>query len=343
MDENYFDKFITTIALIALFVLSFFVLQKILLSIFFGIILAFILYPVYKLINRRVNSPNISSLLICTALLILIAVPIWFLTPILLNQTFDLYVASQNLDIATPLKKVFPSLLSSSQFSSEIISLTHTLITKSANSLVNWASDILTDFLNISLQFLIVLFTLFYFLRDREKFTDYIKGLLPFSKDIEKKFFTQTNEITTAILYGQVVIGLIQGLIVGLGFFIFGVPNALVLTIFACIAGVLPILGTTVVWLPVAIYFVLQGSIFGGVGITFFGLFSNLVETFARPIWVSKKTSIHPAVILIGMIGGIFIFGFLGFILGPLILAYLFIILDLYRSKNKEGVHLEAK
>ena len=293
--------------------------------------------------NKKINSPNISSLLICTFLILLIAIPIWFLTPILLNQTFNLYVASQNLDIATPLNKIFPSIFGSNQFSSELVSLIRSLITNSANSLVNWASDLLTNFLTLSLQFLIVLFTLFYFLRDREKFTDYIKGLLPFSKEIERKFFTQTNEITTAILYGQVVIGLIQGLIVGLGFFIFGVPNALVLTIFACIAGVLPILGTTIIWLPVAIYFVIQGSIFGGLGVTFFGLFSNIFETFARPMWVSKKTSIHPAVVLIGMIGGIFIFGFLGFILGPLILAYLFIILDLYRSKNKEGVNLDAK
>jgi predicted PurR-regulated permease PerM len=336
MDDKYFNKFITTITLIGLFILAYLVIKEILMALIFGMMLSFIFYPIYKWVNNKTKSPNISALSICIILIILLAVPIWFLTPVLINQTFELYISSQNLDLATPLKNIFPSIFESDQFSLEVISILNSLITKTANSLVNWASALLMDLPTLSLQFLIVLFTFFYFLRDRTGFADYIRGILPYSKDLEKKFFLQTNEITTSILYGQFVIGLIQGVIVGIGLFIFGVPNALILTILACITGVLPIIGTTIIWLPVAVYFIIKGSIFGGVGIVLFGLLSNAIETFARPLWVSKRTSIHPAVVLIGMIGGIFVFGFLGFILGPLVLAYLLIVLDLYRSKNKE-------
>jgi predicted PurR-regulated permease PerM len=133
---------------------------------------------------------------------------------------------------------------------------------------------------------------------------------------------------------------MIQGLLAGLGFFIFGVPNALLLTLLAAAAGIFPIVGPTIVWIPVAIFLLLAGNTVPAVGVIAFGLASAFIDNFIRPIIVAKRTSISSPVILIGMIGGLFLFGILGFILGPLILAYLFIILELYRNKSLPGVFI---
>lgn len=334
MDEEYFNKFITTIILASLFIISYFVVRKILMSLILGIILAFTFHPMYRYLNKKTKSPNFSAMLLCILLLVIIFVPVWFLSPIVFNQTFDLYISAQSLQLDDSLGKVFLYFFDSPQLSSELILKTNILISKVLNYFVNLASEVLVDLPNLFLQFLIVIFVFFYFLRDKEIFKEYLMGIFPFSKEVEKKFFTQTNEITVSILYGQFLIGSLQGLIVGAGFYLFNVPNPLIWAIAATVAGILPIIGTTIIWLPIALYIGLTSSLFSGMGIAFFGLLSNAAETFGRPLWVSKRASIHPAIVFIGMVGGLFYFGFLGFILGPLVLAYLFIVLDLYRVKN---------
>ena len=77
---------------------------------------------------------------------------------------------------------------------------------------------------------------------------------MPFPKEVTDKLFKSSKGITVSVIYGQAVLGIFQGLLVGVALYLFGVPNALFLTIIACIAGIFPIIGTTIVWLPVAFY-----------------------------------------------------------------------------------------
>jgi len=260
--------------------------------------------------------------------------PFWFLTPIIIDQSIKIYIASQQMDFVVILKKIFPSLFASEDFSSEIGSILYSFTTKTTSYFMNILSKLILNFPTLLLQFFVTFFTFFFVLRDKEKIVSYIKSLLPFSKDIEEKLFESSREITSSVIYGQVIIGMIQGLIVGFGFFIFGVPNALFLTLLASIAGIFPIIGTTIIWLPVTIYFFIAGNTFPALGIGIFGIISNTIDNIIRPAFVSKKTKMHPLPVLIGMIGGLFFFGVIGFILGPLILAYALIIIEIYRLKK---------
>jgi len=169
----------------------------------------------------------------------------------------------------------------------------------------------------------------------------YIKSLLPFTKDVENKLFKLSKDITSSVIYGQIVIGIIQGLLLGLGLFLFNVPNALILTLLACLAGVFPIIGVAIIWIPVVIYLLIAGNTFPAFGVIIFGLISSSIDNFIRPIIVSKRTHMPSSLILIGMIGGLFLFGILGLILGPLILAYLLIILEIYRNKRTPSILTE--
>lgn len=324
----------TASILLVLLTLTFLILKPILMSIVLGVILAIILLPLYKYLTKKYNRPNIFALIICLILVLIIILPIWFLTPIALDQSFKVYQASQQMDFVTPLKSVFPSLFASDEFSKEVGSIIFSFVTRMANSLMNSISGIILNFPTLVLQWLVILFTLFFILRDKEKIIDYIKSISPFSRDIEKKFFESSKAITISVLYGQVVVGILQGLLVGIGFLLFRVPNNLLLTLFACAAGVFPILGTTIIWFPVMIYLFLTGNVLAATGIFVFGAFSTVMDNFLRPIIVSKRAMMHPALIMIGMIGGLFFFGIIGFILGPLILAYLLIVLELYRKKD---------
>jgi predicted PurR-regulated permease PerM len=157
---------------------------------------------------------------------------------------------------------------------------------------------------------------------------------MPFSPETEEKLFKSSKDVTSSVLYGLILVGLVQGVIIGGGFFIFGVPNALLLTFFAILTGILPIIGPALIWIPVVIYLLIAGNTVPAIGVLVFGLICSSIDNLLRPIFVSRRTKLNPVVALIGMIGGLFLFGILGVILGPLILSYLLILLDLYRNKK---------
>jgi len=341
MNDEDFRKFTTVFVLLALVVLSFFLLKPLLISIILGIILAFIFLPLYNLTFKIFKSRNFSALLMCILLIVIIVLPFWYLTPIVINQSVKFYMASQQMDLISTFKNIFPAFFQSEQFSAEIGSALQSFITKTTNSLMNSFSKFILNFPNILLQLLVVFFTFFFVLKDSQGLIDYIKSLLPFSKEVEKKLFTSTKNITMSILYGQVVTGIFQGLIAGLGFFIFKVPNALLFTVLVTLAGILPLIGTALVWVPIAIYFLIAGNTFSAIGIIIFGLISTIIENLLKPIWVSRLTKVNSSIILIGMIGGLFLFGIMGIILGPLILAYLLIVLEIYRNKKVPGIFIE--
>lgn len=343
MLENYFKKITAAILLIALLVLSFFLIRPILLAVIVGIILAFIFEPIYKRLLKIVKSKNLSAILICLILIVLIILPFWFLVPIFVDQAVKFYASAQQTDFIAPIKAIFPSLFSSEKFTQEISSVLSNFATKITNGVVNSLSAMILNLPNILIQLAMVLFTFYFVLKDKEQLFSYARSLMPFSKEVENKIVKSTKAITISVIYGQVIVGLIQGVIAGAGFFIFKVPNALILTFMAGLAGIFPIIGTVIIWVPVALYLLITGNIFAAIGVAIFGLISSTVDNFLRPIIVARKSKIHPAILLIGMIGGLFMFGFLGFILGPLIIAYLLIFLEIYRDKKIKGILIQEE
>jgi|TARA_Y100000310_G_scaffold339682_1_gene433118 predicted PurR-regulated permease PerM len=343
MAENYLRKVGALVILAVLMVLSFLILKPILLAITMGVIFAVVFASFYDRIFKLTNSKNFSATIICFVLVLIIILPIWFLTPIFIKQSFEVFLFAQQMDFVTPLKSIFPSIFASEEFSEQIGSILFSFVNNLAGSMMNSFSKLILNFPIIFFQLIVVFFTLFFFLRDKDQLFDYVKSLSPFSKDVEHKLFKSSKEITLSVIYGQVFVGILQGIITGIGFFIFGVNNALFFGLLAILAGIFPVIGTTIVWLPIAIFLLIAGNTFSAMGVGVFGIFSASIDNILRPLIVSKRTRMHPLILLIGMIGGLFFFGILGFILGPLILAYILIILETYRSNTVRGVFVQPE
>ena len=341
MEETYFKKATTTLILAILIILSFLLMKPILLSVVLGLILAFIFFPIYNWLNKKLNRKNLSAILVSILLIMVIVVPVGFLTPILIDQSLKIYFVIQQTDFIQALRTMLPSVFASDVFSREVASIIQSFSSSTVNSFVNSLSGIILNFPTLMLQFFVVFFTFYFVLRDKEKLISYLRSLLPFSKDVENKLFQQTEGITKSVLYGQLIIGVVQGIITGAGFFIFGVSNALILTLLACVAGVFPIVGTSIIWIPVVAYLVIKGAVWPTVGVAIFGLIAMFIDNILKPVIVAQKTNLPTSIMLIGMIGGYFLFGILGFILGPLILAYLLIILEIYRNKKIPGILIQ--
>lgn len=340
-EKSFWKNATSTVILAVLLALSFFLIKPILLSIISGIILAFVFTPLYNKLLKKIPKKGLSAFLICFLFIIVLLVPLWFATPVLIDQSISIYFASQKMDFVTPLETIFPSLFQVEGFSNEIGSIVYSFVTNLTNSIMNMLSKLILNFPIIFLHSLVMFFTFFFVLRDNDKFVRYIQSLLPFQKDVEDKLFKSSKDITSSIIYGQIVLGIIQGLIAGLSFYIFGVENALFLLILACAAGIFPIIGTSVVWIPVAIYLLMINQPIAMIGVVAFGIVGAIIENVIKPIFVSKRTNVHSAIILLGMIGGLFFIGILGVIIGPLILSYLLIVLEMYRDKKIPGIFIE--
>ncbi len=340
IDNEYFKKIITTLILVTLLILSFLVLKPILLSIIMGIILAIVISPVYDWFYKKLKIKWLSLTIICVLLILLIILPIWFLTPIFFKQSFEVFNAVQKVDFLKIIEQIFPS-LSSDAFNTQFQSIFTSFISKSTIALMDGLTQWILNFPTTFLQLIIVFATFFFTLKDKNEIINYIKSLMPFSREVEQKLFQSSKNITISVVYGQIAIGIIQGLIVGVGLFIFGVPKTIFLTFITIIAGILPIVGTPIVWIPIAIFLLAAGNNTAGLGVLFFGTFSIIVEHLLRPILISRRSKMHPLLSLMGMIGGFFFFGIIGFVIGPLILAYVIIILEIYRGKETQGFFIK--
>ncbi|MEM4326225.1 MAG: AI-2E family transporter [Candidatus Pacearchaeota archaeon] len=334
IDEKDMKNFIAAILFLVLILLSILILKPIILSILLAFILAFIFSPVYNWLFKHTKSKDLSAILIIIFLFIIILTILWFFVPILVKQSFDFFQKINKIDIVELSRSISSGLPISQPFSKEISDILSSFLVNMSNKITNSIAEVIINSPIILLHLLVILFTFFFVLRDKDLLVSYIKDLLPFSKEVKEKLFEYSVNITSSILYGQVIVGILQGLIVGAAFFIFGVPKALLLTTISILFGILPIIGPSLVWVPVLISLIItKASLISIIGIAFFGTISSSIDNYLRPLIVSKKVNIHQGVVLISMIGGLLFFGVLGFILGPLIISYLIVFLDVYKKK----------
>tara|TARA_Y100000310_G_C20637826_1_gene792168 strand:- start:428 stop:1558 length:1131 start_codon:yes stop_codon:yes gene_type:complete len=341
--EKNFKDIITAVLIVGLFILAVLIIKPVALSIIFGILLAYIFYPIYKWMVKKIKSENLSAFLVCMLLLLIILIPIALILSSLINQAVNVYLSLQNIDLASSLKQSLPSLFSS-EISSNFATTLNDFISKTISFFISKFSGFILNIPVIILQFFIVIFVFFFGLRDGQKAVEYVRGLSPFEKDIAERFFNQFKGITNSVLLGQVVVGIIQGVIAGIGYFIFGVPYALFLTLLTMLVGIIPLIGPWLVWVPVNIYLFLTGRTGAAFGLLIYGLIViSWLDTLIRPVIVSRKTEMNSAIVIIGMIGGLFVFGVLGLILGPLILGYVLLVIEIYKKSKKSIFFKEVK
>jgi predicted PurR-regulated permease PerM len=341
MAKNNFNQIYTLIIFGVLILLTYLLLKPLLMSVILGTMLAFIFLPIYNFIYKYTKRKDFSATLVCIILLAVIIVPLWYLTPVIIDQSIKFLSQVQQVDFREIFQNIFPSLSQTGSLSKEIIPSTGSFISKITNYILGSLSKFLTKIPTMFLQVIVMLFTFYFILRDNSSIKSYIRSLIPFSKKVQDKLFKSSKEITLSVIYGRIAMGIAQGLIVGIGFFVFGLKNALLLTALAALAGILPIIGTVIVWLPVSIFLFASGNNITAFGIIGFGLLATVFESIIQPILLAKMVKMNSSIMLIGMIGGLFMFGILGVIIGPLILAYLLIVLEIYRDKRVPGFFIE--
>ncbi|MBM3232233.1 AI-2E family transporter [Candidatus Pacearchaeota archaeon] len=317
--------------LLILAIATFLIIKPIVLSIFGGLILAYIFSPLHKIVYRTTHARNISATIMCALVLIIIIVPLWFTIPLIVQQIFDLFNLSQNIDYSQIVSRIFSS--STPEFNEKITTIIIQFTGNLASTIFDYFVGLLQILPTVLLNLAVILFVFFFALRDQESLKEFVAGISPFRKDKEAVLVTRFRDITSSIIYGYIVVGVIQGLALGLGLLIFGVPKALTLTVLGIFASMLPMIGPWFIWIPITITMMVSGNV--GIALAFAvycGFFVSTIDNILRPYIVSRKAGVSSVVVLVGMIGGLFVFNIIGLILGPLILAYLILFLKAYKD-----------
>ncbi len=182
-------------------------------------------------------------------------------------------------------------------------------------------------FLNVFLSLL----ALFYLLRDGQKLTQRIVSLSPLRDLYDKRIVLRLHAAVNSVIKGSLMIAVAQGVVTGIGLALFGVPNAVLWGSVTILAAVIPNVGTAIVLIPAIMYLFITDHLAAAVGLLIWGVVAvGLLDNLLGPYLMNRGIRLHPMIILLAVIGGLGFFGPMGYILGPLVISFLFALLDIY-------------
>jgi predicted PurR-regulated permease PerM len=188
------------------------------------------------------------------------------------------------------------------------------------------------------IQILIALFALFYFFRDRADVLRSIQSLVPLSQKEVVKVFDRVRSMVYATIYGTLVVAGIQGALGGLMFWILGLPGPLLWGVVMGLLAIVPILGAFIIWVPAAIFLAMEGSWAKALILAVWGtVVVGLIDNLLYPILVGKEMRLHTLPVFIAILGGLYVFGASGLILGPVALAVTLALIDILRRRTEAG------
>lgn len=310
-----------------------------------------VFYPIYFRIKTLFRGSEIpASLFMTFFILLVLVIPVWWFVGTLSNEAFQFY---NNTRDAVSLSQIQKSLESDSGWAKQIrklgemtgLEVTPDTVEKLATFvgkkvglfLYSQLSSMASNLLSFLLHFFLMMLTTYYLFRDGARLKEYIVQLVPVPKGQLEKLQNKFQEMGRAIIVGNGLSGIIQGVLGGLGFFIFGMNSPVLWGTVISFMAFLPILGASVVFVPAAVILMLQGKMGAGVAFLIYNLsYSSLVEYFVKPRLIGKGMQMNSLLVFIGIIGGITLFGILGIIYGPLIITVFLTLAEIYRLEYKE-------
>lgn len=187
---------------------------------------------------------------------------------------------------------------------------------------------------SFAVNLFVLVFVLYFMLIGGTKMEQYIYELLPFSDSNKKHVMNEINMIVRANAIGIPLLAIIQGAIATLGYYLFDAPSALLFGFLTCFATVIPIVGTTLVWFPLAAYMAISGNWPHAIGLLLYcGLIVTNIDNLIRFILQKKMADTHPLITIFGVVIGLSLFGFMGVIFGPLLISIFILCVNIFKEQ----------
>ena len=341
-----FNVYFFIILLFGVSVLGFLLVKPFLGAIFIAALFAVIFAYPYNLILKKIHSPAITAVIMLFVVMITIILPIIFVGGLVFNEVSDIVVESvkEESSVQTSAQKIADTIINMPLFDTvlekaEVYARGPELgnaIKNIANNSILFIQTAYRGIIDSAISIFVMFFTLFYFFIDGKKIMEKIMDLSPMKNTHEKKLIDEFISMTRATLKGTVAIGFVQGVIGGIAFAIAGVTSPVLWTVIMVILGIIPAIGAGLVIFPAAIVMFILGNIWQGIFLLVVGVFVSTIDNVLRPKLVGRDVQMHSLAVFFATIGGLKLFGIIGFIVGPIIVALMLAMWKIYALEFKE-------
>jgi predicted PurR-regulated permease PerM len=315
------------------------------------LVLAMALAVIFVPMHRRIlklffggkEKSSLGALVTILVIAVIVFVPLFLISVKAYGEVRGMYAffldesgRAQTIDVldrgAQSLSKLFFGLYPDYSFESfNIVSV--------VDGIAQWSlshfNTIFASLSKLAISFFVMCLALFYFLRDGNELKRQLISLSPLENVDDEHIFAKLQQAVRSIFAGSITVGIIQGILTGVGFALFHVPNPALWGAVAALAALIPGIGTSLVLVPAILYLYFNGYTGQAIGLSVWGVLAvGLIDNFLGPLLINRGIKIHPFIILLSVLGGIIFFGPIGFVLGPLVLALLFSLLEIYRSSR---------
>ena len=353
MDSELYRKIIFSIIFLALIIVSFMIIKPFLTAILAGIIFSYIFYPLYLRIYKKIANKNVASLITSSLVILMIILTLFFLLNIVSKEAYTTYLLSKQ-------KVVSGQFISECQPADKSICKSLNYFADKANDprvkyyfdttvkgittkITESIANILFSIPIFLLDIFIILFVMFFLLKDGEVFVDKIERIMPLKGEYREHVFKKLNDMAYAVIYGSIIIAIIQGTLAGFGFFIFGLPSPLLWGTVMMFASLIPYIGSSIIWFPASLMLIFEGylnletsMIMKGALLILYGTFIvGTIDNILKPKLIGSKGGLHPVLVLLGVVGGLKFLGVVGVIVGPIILAMLVTFINIYEEEKQ--------
>jgi predicted PurR-regulated permease PerM len=311
-----------------------------------GAALAVVGYPLHRVIRRRIPYPTLAAAVTVLVVALVIILPVVFVSRQLVRQVSTTATMVQELLAGGAWRGFFeerPRLADLLDHVESLVSLDDAL-PNITEYLQQVGPTLVAGSLAAAMQLLITLLVLFYFFRDRRDLTEDVRSFIPLSHREIDTLFQRVTDTIHATIFGSLVVAAIQGFMGGLIFWLLGLPAPVLWGAVMAVLATIPVTGTFLVWGPAAIYLAFTGSwgkalILVGWG----GLAIGLIDNVLYPILVGKRLRFHPLPVFFSVVGGLWVFGTAGLVLGPVALSVTAALLEVLRRRTAAVRGVEAR
>ena len=352
MNQHLVNRAMLVVVLIVISALFFTIIKSFLSAIFLAALFAALFYPLYERVLRFTGDrESISSLLTLFIIVLFVFVPFALILTSVVSQAVEVANAARPFvqqQLAEP--GMITERLQSLPFYDKLEPYKNFLVTQlgeTVGSLSRLTVDLVQSAtlgtVNALLMGFVVLYTMFFLFVDGDKLLYYVLYYLPLSDEEESLLLERFTSVTKATLRGTAVIGVLQGILNGLAFAVVGIPSALFWGVAMVFLSVVPGIGTALVWIPAVIFLIVSGEIITGIGLALFcALVVGSIDNVLRPKLVGDETQLHELMIFFSTLGGLIVFGFWGFVIGPIIAALFVTVWGLYGYEFREWLPTTA-
>jgi predicted PurR-regulated permease PerM len=334
-DRTFYARTFAIVAALLLAWALYLILSPLARPIAWALFIAFLLHPLHRWLTRRLRGrATLSAGLLAAFTLLMVIGPLGALGAAFAAQLAELAHKAQEFaaehrpadfsELAgVPL--VGPALAWVQELTGLSLAQIQAWAVEAAQAVLKALAGLGRDFfvsaLGKVIGFLLMLFILFFAIRDAEKAFGALRALVPLDEKEKSRLFGHLASVTRALVYGTGVTALVQGLLVGLGFAAVGLPSPVVFGVLAALAALIPVAGTPVIWGPAVVALAAQERWTAAVILLAWGGFVSTIDNFLRPWLVSGRAEIGAVTVFVGVLGGVAAFGPIGLVVGPLILA----------------------